>query len=206
VLHHSVECQKWIASHYTDEKKTSLTLAAAVWFRCSFLLSRFGYDRPHLMSPHLTEILPRLHAWGCAAATLHGRTKEQRYTKEADWSYIETIAERSSSVPLIGNGDIYSYQDAIRHMRSMRLDDDDGDDGHDDAGGDGGGGGSGVTALMLARGALIKPWLFTEIKERRHWDISSSERFDMLRDFTNFGLEQWGSDDQGVLNVRKFLM
>ena len=89
---------------------------------------------------------------------------------------------------------MYSYQDAIQHLQAMRLND------------EGDGDSRGVSALMLARGALIKPWLFTEIKERRHWDISSSERFDMLKDFTTYGLEHWGSDDQGVLNVRKFLM
>jgi tRNA-dihydrouridine synthase 3 len=88
-------------------------------------------------------------------------------------------------VPLIGNGDVYSYQDAIQHLRAMRLTDEQQEEG--------GGGGGGVSALMLARGALIKPWLFTEIKERRHWDISSSERFDMLRNFTNYGLEHWGA-------------
>jgi len=41
----------------------------------------------------------------------------------------------------------------------------------------------------------MKPWIATEIKEQRTWDISSKERFEMLQKFTNYGLEHWGSDD-----------
>lgn len=56
-----------------------------------------------------------------------------------------------------------------------------------------------VAGLLIGRGALVKPWLFVELKQQRDWDISSSERFDILRRFVNYGLEHWGSDTKGKL-------
>ncbi|KAJ7418544.1 tRNA-dihydrouridine(47) synthase [NAD(P)(+)]-like protein [Pitangus sulphuratus] len=52
----------------------------------------------------------------------------------------------------------------------------------------------------------IREWGASMVTEQRHWDISSGERFDILKDFTNYGLEHWGSDTQGVEKTRKFLL
>lgn len=127
-------------------------------------------------------IAPYVGGWGAAAMTLHGRTRAQRYRSVADWEYIKQTKE-VCPIQLIGNGDVYSYHDYYEHI-----------DTH------------GVDTCMLARGALIKPWLFTEIKERRDWDISSGERFDILKQFASFGLEHWGSDDVGVEQTRSYLL
>ncbi|XP_030645059.1 tRNA-dihydrouridine(47) synthase [NAD(P)(+)]-like [Chanos chanos] len=128
------------------------------------------------------KLIPEMKKWGVSLITLHGRSREQRYTKLADWDYIDTCSKLASPIPLFGNGDILSYEDAMKARET------------------------GVSGVMLARGALIKPWIFTEIKEQRHWDISSSERLDILKDFTHFGLEHWGSDTQGLEKTRTFLL
>lgn len=46
---------------------------------------------------------------------------------------------------------------------------------------------------------VVQPWVFMEIKEQRHWDISSGERLNILKDFVHFGLEHWGSDTKGII-------
>lgn len=115
--------------------------------------------------------------------TLHGRSKEMRYSKNADWNYVDQCAQLADPIPLYGVGDIYSFEDYYQHLNETK-----------------------VSGCMIARGALIKPWLFTEIVEQRTWDISSHERFEMLKRYTNYGLEHWGSDHAGVEKTRRFLL
>jgi len=130
------------------------------------------------------SLIPKLEDWGVSALTIHGRTARQRYLKLADWDYINVCSsKRIHNTPLLGCGDVMSWREAEEHVKLH-----------------------GVDSIMIGRGALIKPWIFTEIKERRDWDISASERFDLLRDFTNYGLLHWGSDTRGVETTRRFLL
>ncbi|XP_063231043.1 tRNA-dihydrouridine(47) synthase [NAD(P)(+)]-like [Bacillus rossius redtenbacheri] len=129
-------------------------------------------------------LAPRFASWGVSLITIHGRSREQRYTRTADWDYIERCAALAGPTPVFGNGDILSHEDHQRVLARCPS----------------------VQGVMVGRGALIKPWIFTEIKERRHYDISSSERLDMLRQYANYGLEHWGSDTKGVENTRRFLL
>ncbi|KAH0900428.1 hypothetical protein HID58_039931, partial [Brassica napus] len=123
--------------------------------------------------------------WGATAVTIHGRSRQQRYSKSADWDYIYKCTKNASSnLQVIGNGDVYSFLDWNKHKSDCPE----------------------LSSCMIARGALIKPWIFTEIKEQRHWDITSGERLNILKDFVRFGLQHWGSDTKGVETTRHFLL
>ncbi|CAO2814935.1 unnamed protein product [Amaranthus hypochondriacus] len=126
-----------------------------------------------------------IYEWGASALTIHGRSRQQRYSKLADWEYINTCVKKApSSFQVLGNGDVFSYVDWNKHFSDCPE----------------------LSSCMIARGALLKPWLFTEIKEQRHWDISSGERLEILKDYVRFGLEHWGSDSKGVETTRHFLL
>ncbi|GAX79261.1 hypothetical protein CEUSTIGMA_g6701.t1 [Chlamydomonas eustigma] len=129
--------------------------------------------------------IPQVRSWGAVALTLHGRTRQQRYSRQADWEYISKCGRESPDLQLIGNGDVFSYEDWNAHLTASD---------------------SALSTCMIGRGALIKPWIFTEIKEQRHWDISAGERFDLIKKFCSHGLEHWGSDARGVENTRRFLL
>lgn len=142
---------------------------------------RMGYEDNN---PVAHTVVPKLAGWGVAAVTLHGRSREQRYSRAANWEYIWDCA-RSSSVPLIGNGDVYDFEDQVRALTGQS---------------------GAVSSVMVARGALYKPWVFKEVKDGKRWDISSGERLDLLRDYARFGMEHWGADARGVETTRKFML
>ncbi|KAJ4442272.1 hypothetical protein ANN_12139, partial [Periplaneta americana] len=128
--------------------------------------------------------MPKFREWGASLVTVHGRSREQRYTKSADWKYIEQCAQLAAPVPVFGNGDVLSSDDYECALQSSPN----------------------IAGITIGRGALIKPWIFTEIKEKRHWDVPSTVRLDILKKYVNYGLEHWGSDTKGVENTRRFLL
>ncbi|XP_030746713.1 tRNA-dihydrouridine(47) synthase [NAD(P)(+)]-like [Sitophilus oryzae] len=129
-------------------------------------------------------LAPKFRDWGVSLITIHGRSREQRYTRSANWAYIQQVAHSASPLPVFGNGDVLSFED-YKQFREEARD---------------------VQGIMIGRGALIKPWIFNEIKEQKIWDISSKERFDIIKKYVNYGLDHWGSDSRGVENTRRFLL
>lgn len=97
---------------------------------------RKGWDED---SVNAVEIAVMAEAAGVDAIAVHGRTREQFYTGVADWSIIKAVKD-AVSVPVIGNGDIFSVQDAVRMKVETNCD-----------------------GLMIARGAQGNPWLLRQI-------------------------------------------
>ncbi|ODM97729.1 tRNA-dihydrouridine(47) synthase [NAD(P)(+)]-like [Orchesella cincta] len=120
---------------------------------------------------------------GVSLVTLHGRSREQRYLKTADWNYITDMVKMGSPMPVYGNGDILSWEE-YNERKAL----------------------SNAPGVMIGRGALIKPWIFQEIKEQRHIDMTSTHRMEILQKFVNYGLDHWGSDSQGVTTTRRFFL
>ena len=172
-----------------NQKLKNSLLGISKTLSCPFTVKmRTGWAED---KPFAHELVRKIQSWqidGLSAVMLHGRSRLQRYSRLASWDYIAKVANHQTDdfpkIPIIGNGDVFSYQDYEEKVAREGIE----------------------TTAMLARGALIKPWLPTEIKERRNWDISASERLDMLKEFVKFGLEHWGSDTQGVNNIRRFLL
>ncbi len=99
---------------------------------------RKGIDEDHLTFLDAGKIA---RDSGVAAVTLHGRTASQFYSGKADWSAIAELREALPDMPVLGNGDIWSAEDAIRMVRE-----------------------TGVDGVVIGRGCQGRPWLFGDLE------------------------------------------
>ena len=98
---------------------------------------RLGWDENSI---NVLEMARRAERAGASGITVHGRTRCQMYSGTADWSWIGRVKE-AVSVPVIGNGDILTAEDAVRRIRETAVD-----------------------GVMIARGAMGDPWIFSRTK------------------------------------------
>ncbi len=101
---------------------------------------RSGWDDG---SKNAVEVARALEDAGCAALAIHARTRAQSYSGRADWALIERV-KRAVRMPVIGNGDVVTVADAHRMLDQ-----------------------TGCDAVMIGRGALGNPWLFSSLKAGR---------------------------------------
>ena len=123
--------------------------------------TRLGWDHE---SKIIVELAEQLQDCGIAAITIHGRTRSQMYTGEADWSYIGAVrANQRMHIPVIGNGDIDSPENAAEAFDRY-----------------------GVDAVMVGRASFGRPWIFKEIREYLDYgrvitDMTTEWKMNVLR-------------------------
>lgn len=141
---------------------------------------RKGFDDDHINAVEMAKIA---EANGAAAVAVHGRTREQYYSGKADWEIIRRVKE-AVKIPVIGNGDIFTPQDAKRMIEE-----------------------TGCDAIMVARGARGNPWLFRDIidyleKGILHEKPSLKEMTDMMLRHAEMHIRYKG-EYQGIREMRK---
>ncbi len=121
-------------------------------------------------------------AEGADGINLHGRTREQRYRRDADWSVIGEVAD-AVTIPVLGNGDILLPGDRARRLAETN-----------------------VSGVVIARGALIKPWIFRELRSGEVWHPTVPERWGVMRRWFEMAAEYFGDDEKGLGRVERFCL
>lgn len=140
--------------------------------------TRLGWDSDNLI---ITQLAEQLQDCGIQALTIHGRTRSQMYTGQADWSLIGEVKRNPRiHIPIIGNGDIDSTESARRAFDDY-----------------------GVDAVMIGRATFGRPWIFQDIREGRD-TLTPDEKIDVLKEQLRINVERI-DEYRGILHTRRHL-
>ena len=135
--------------------------------------TRLGWNHDQLI---ITELAEQLQDCGIQALTIHGRTRSQMYTGNADWTLIgEVKANPRIHIPIIGNGDIHSIEEADRAFDTY-----------------------GVDAVMIGRATFGCPWLFSR------QELTLDQKIDILEEQLRINVERI-DEYRGILHTRRHL-
>lgn len=147
--------------------------------------TRLGWDSENLV---ITTLAEQLQDCGIEALTIHGRTRAQMYTGNADWSLIKEVKDNPRiHIPIIGNGDITTAEEAKMAFEQY-----------------------GVDAVMVGRATFGRPWVFKEMNELIQGINSSStaltidDKIDILKEQLEINVEKI-DEYRGILHTRRHL-
>ena len=146
--------------------------------------TRLGWDSSHLI---ITDLAEQLQDCGIQALTIHGRTRAQMYTGSADWTLIGEVKRNPRiHIPIIGNGDITSPEDAERAFNDY-----------------------GVDAVMVGRATFGRPWIFKEMRDYldgRPQDLTLDldRKIDILEEQLRINVGRI-DEYRGILHTRRHL-
>ena len=139
--------------------------------------TRLGWNSEQLI---ITDLAEQLQDCGIAALTIHGRTRAQMYTGEADWTLIGEVKRNPRiHIPIIGNGDITTPEQARQAFERY-----------------------GVDAVMIGRATFGRPWIFKEMKGEP--PLSLDSKLDILEEQLHINIERI-DEYRGILHTRRHL-